>query len=205
MAAEEADHQSLAVHAGHPPQAASVGPLLPRTSGSVQGAGFLDESGRGRKGAAREAGRLPHRAAPVPEGLARGQGQVPDGRHRGKCLHEDATARRGRGRGGQEGAGGGQPQACRVRCQEVRQPRAAPAGSDPGGQHWPDAGSREVRVPQGLQVLHVRYLVDPSGDYAGDRRPVAHDPHTRAHERVDEQVPAGIPRAGERARAHSDE
>ena len=37
-------------------------------------------------------------------------------------------------------------------------------GPDPGGQPRPDPRGGEVRLHQGLQVLHLRHLVDPAGD-----------------------------------------
>ena len=50
---------------------------------------------------------------------------------------------------------------------------------DPGGERGPGARGREVRLPQGLQVLHVRDVVDPAGHHPLHRRPVAHDPAPR--------------------------
>ena len=50
-----------------------------------------------------------------------------------------------------------------------------------------DPRGREVRLPQGLQVLDVRDLVDPPGGHARDRRQGAHDPHPGAHGREAEQ------------------
>jgi hypothetical protein len=38
---------------------------------------------------------------------------------------------------------------------------------------------REVRLPEGLQVLDLRDLVDPSGHHPLDSRPVPHDPPPR--------------------------
>src|SRR6266545_2656671 len=39
-----------------------------------------------------------------------------------------------------------------------------------GGEHRTHARGRAVRLAPGVQVLHVRDLVDPPGDHAGDRR-----------------------------------
>ena len=50
----------------------------------------------------------------------------------------------------------------------------AHAGPDPGGQHRPGPGGREVRLRAWLQVLHLRDLVDPPGDQPGDRPAGAH-------------------------------
>ena len=39
----------------------------------------------------------------------------------------------------------------------------------------------EVRLHQGLQVLHLRHLVDPPGHHPRHRRPGPHHPHPRPH------------------------
>ena len=44
-------------------------------------------------------------------------------------------------------------------------------------------GGGEVRLHQGLQVLHLRHLVDPAGDHPRDGRPGPHHPHSGAHGR----------------------
>ena len=69
-----------------------------------------------------------------------------------------------------------QPPAGRLDRPQVRPQPDADAGPGPGGQHRPDPRGREVRLPQGLQVLHLRHLVGPPGDHprhraAGPRRP----------------------------------
>ena len=61
----------------------------------------------------------------------------------------------------------------------------------PGRQHRPDPGGREVRLPARLQVLDVRDLVDPAGDLAWPRRPVAHDPGAGPRGRGDAPRAAG--------------
>ncbi len=114
------------------------------------------------------------------------------------------AARRPPRRGRPRGAHRGQPAARRVDRQALRRARHALPRPDPGGEPRPDAGRREVRLHEGLQVLHLRHLVDPSGHHAGHRRPGPHDPHPRAHGRVHQQ---GAPRpapdaAGPRAGAH---
>ena len=38
---------------------------------------------------------------------------------------------------------------------------------------------REVRIPQGFQILHLRHLVDPSGHHQGNSRQGTHDPRPR--------------------------
>ena len=94
---------------------------------------------------------------------------------------------RARGAPGQEGDGGGQPAPRHFHRQEIHQPRPAVPRPDPGRQHRPDEGGRQVRVPPRLQVLDLRDLVDPAGDHPLDRRPGAHHPHPGAHDRDDQQ------------------
>ena len=59
---------------------------------------------------------------------------------------------------------------------------------DPGGKYRLDAGRRQVRVPPGLQVQHLRHLVDPPGHHPRHRRPGPHHPHPGAHDRDDVQA-----------------
>ena len=49
------------------------------------------------------------------------------------------------------------------------------------GNLGPDAGRGEVRLPQGLQVLHLRLVVDPPGGDPGPGRPGPHHPGAGAH------------------------
>src|SRR3546814_4545120 len=60
----------------------------------------------------------------------------------------------------------------------VHQPRPAVPRPDPGGQHRPDEGGRQVRAPPRLQVLDVCHVVDPPGDHPLDRRPGRSEEHT---------------------------
>ena len=69
----------------------------------------------------------------------------------------------------------------------VPRPRPLVPRPDPGRVAGPDPRCREVRLPQGLQVLDVRDVVDPPGGDACDRRQGAHDPHPGAHGREAEQ------------------
>jgi len=66
-------------------------------------------------------------------------------------------------------------------------------GPDPGRQHRPDPRGREVRLREGLQVLHVRDVVDPAGDHARNRGPGSHDPHPRPHGRDDQPPDPCLP------------
>ena len=60
-------------------------------------------------------------------------------------------------------------------------PRHLVPGPDPGRQHRHVAGRRKVRPHQRVQILHLRHLVDPSGDQPGYCRSGAHHPHSRTH------------------------
>ena len=77
----------------------------------------------------------------------------------------DGAEGRARGAPGQEGDGGGEPAPGDLDRQEIHQPRPAVPRPDPGRQHRPDEGGRQVRVPPRLQVLDLRHLVDPAGDH----------------------------------------
>ena len=66
-------------------------------------------------------------------------------------------------------------------AQEVHRERHVLAGPDPGGQYRTDTGRGEVRLPQGLQVQHLRHMVDSPGHHQGHRRPGAHDSDSCAH------------------------
>ena len=106
-------------------------------------------------------------------------------------------------RAGQERAHPGQPAARREHRQAVLGPGDAAARPDPGGQPRADAGRRQVRPLQGVQVLDVRHVVDPPGHHPLDRRPGPHDPHPgahgRAHEPGDPGQASAAPGAGARA------
>ena len=126
------------------------------------------------------------------------------GDHRVPPHRQGRAEGRARGAPGQEGDGGGQPAPRHLDRQEVHQPRPAVPGPDPGGQHRPDEGGRQVRVPPRLQVLDLRHLVDPAGDHALDRRPGAHHPHPRAHDRDHQQDRAHVAPDAARDRPRAD-
>src|SRR5439155_14492670 len=82
--------------------------------------------------------------------------------------------------------------------EEVYQPRPAVPRPYPGGEHRPDEGGGQIRIPPGLQVLYLRHVVDPAGDHALDRRPGTHHPHSASHDRAyrqDEPDPPSNPSA----------
>jgi hypothetical protein len=58
-------------------------------------------------------------------------------------------------------------------------PRSELPRPDPGGLARADPRGGEVRLPQGLQVLDLRDVVDPPGGHARDRGQGADDPHPR--------------------------
>ena len=86
-------------------------------------------------------------------------------------------------RAGQAPAFRRQPAAGRLDRQEVPQSGAELPGPDPGRQHRPDAGGRQVRVSPRLQVLDLRHLVDSPGHHPGHRRPGPDHPHPGPHDR----------------------
>jgi Sigma-70 factor, region 1.2/Sigma-70 factor, region 1.1 len=53
--------------------------------------------------------------------------------------------------------------------QEVLRLRHVSRRPDPRGKHRPDPGGREIRLPQRLQILHLRLLVDPAGNRPSGR------------------------------------
>ncbi len=74
----------------------------------------------------------------------------------------------------------GEPAPGRAHREEVPEPRHLLHGPDPGRQHRPDEGRREVRVRARQQVLDLRLLVDQAGDRARDRRQGARSSASRS-------------------------
>ena len=97
-----------------------------------------------------------------------------------------------------------EPAAGRVDRQALPGHRDDAPRPHPGGQPRPDAGGREVRPPQGLQVLHLRHLVDPAVDRPRHRRQGPHDPAALPPRRHDGRAVEGVGHAAQdaRARAH---
>ena len=131
---------------------------------------------------------------------------APGQRRRSSCRSrapQPAGASCSDGDDGPGAAHPGQPAPGGVDRQALRRPGHAAPRPHPGGQPRPDAGGREVRLHEGLQVLDLRHVVDPPGHHPGHRRPGPHHPHPGAHGR-DHEPGAAHPApdaAGARARA----
>ena len=112
---------------------------------------------------------------------------------------------RPRRRAGQEPPAGGEPAPRGLAGQALHRPRHGLPRPDPGGQPRPDPRRREVRLHQGLQVLHLRHLVDPPGHHPRHGRPGPHHPHPGAHGRGHQQARPHPARAapGPGPRAHA--
>jgi hypothetical protein len=54
---------------------------------------------------------------------------------------------------------------------------------DPARQYRADESSRQIRISPRIQVLHLRNLVDPSGNNPLNHGAGSHDPHPCAHDR----------------------
>ena len=98
-----------------------------------------------------------------------------------------AHPRRGGGAGQADRAGGSRGQGAARELQpapgdlerpQVPGPRSAAARPDSGGNPRTDPRRREVRLAQGLQVLHVRHVLDPPGDPTCAGQPRPDDPDT---------------------------
>ena len=120
----------------------------------------LDDRAAGERGLAAA---LPVRDRPLPAAHRRGRG-------RARQAHR---ARRFRGQGADDQL---EPPPRRLDREALPRERYALPRPDSGGRDRPQPRGREVRPPQGLQVLDVRHLVDPPGGAARDRRSVADDP-----------------------------
>ena len=151
----------------------------------------------------RHARRRPGRALRRPEEPEEGRGRAAarrQGAARDLRGHPRGRAHR---RPRQGRARRGEPAPRRQHREEVHEPRPAVPRLDPGGEHRPDEGRRQVRVQARLQVQHVRDLVDPAGHHPRHRRSGAHHPHPGAHDRDDQQAHPDepLPRPGVRPRA----
>ena len=192
--------------AGRPPQAAGG-----ESQDEALVAGEDDEDlpapGRRRPGGSRRRYRRPGQGLPQADRQGAAAQRRAGGRagqaDRGRAVRRGEARRRQRGAAcrpahrpgagrrrrqeGQEPPGGGQPAPGGLAGQAVCRPGDAVPGPDPGGEPRPDPWRGEVRLHQGLQVLHLRHLVDPAGAHPGDGRPVPHDPPSGAHGRGPQQ------------------
>src|ERR1019366_5891603 len=75
-------------------------------------------------------------------------------------------------------------------------PRSAVSRPDSGGQHRPDESRRQILIPPGLQVFHVRHVVDSAGDYACDCGSGAYDSYPSAHDRNHQQADPHVAATG---------
>ena len=97
-------------------------------------------------------------------------------RRRRDRAREARRARRPLGQGAHDQL---EPAARRLDREALPRPRRAVPRPDPGRRHRPQPRGREVRLPQGVQVLDVRHVVDPPGLPALGREPVGDDPRAR--------------------------
>ncbi|MCE7885780.1 MAG: hypothetical protein DYH08_18310 [Actinobacteria bacterium ATB1] len=91
----------------------------------------------------------------------------------------------------------GEPPAGRVDSETAFALRHTPPRSHPGRESGSDQGGREVRLPEGLQVLDVRELVDTPGHSPGDRRQGTNHPSAGARRRVPDTGGTSPQRCGE--------
>ena len=134
---------------------------------------------------------------------------LPQGHRQGRPAHRRAGGRAGeadraRRPPRQAGDGRGEPPPRRLDREALPQPGPAVPRSDPGGDDRARAGGREVRLPQGLQVLDVRDVVDPPGGRPRARRQGADDPHAGPRGREAEQDRPLRAQAARRARPRAE-
>ena len=134
-------------------------------------------------------------ARPLHEGRPRERpcSPLPARDRQGAAAHGAAgggarQAHRAQGHGGEGRAHRGQPSPRRLDREALRRSWHDPARPGTRGQPGAHQGGREVRLAPGLQVQHVRDLVDQAGHHARDRRQVAQHPPARAHGRDDHQA-----------------
>ena len=196
--------------AGHPHPWTGAG--LPRHRGGRRGAPGHGHRSGGRRGPLHAHRRDGHRAARgargpgAPRQAGRGGRAPAPGRGQGREHHRPPAALPARhrahpaahgppgGRTGEADRGGRppgqaedgreQPAPRGVDREELPQPGPRLPRPDPGGHARAGARRREVRLPQGLQVLDVRHLVDPPGSRPCPRRQGPHHPDAGARRRA---------------------
>ena len=67
-------------------------------------------------------------------------------------------------------------------AKRVPEPGAFFPRFDSGGQHGIDESRGKIRIPQGLQIFHLRYMVDQAGDYSFYRGPGRDHSYPCAHD-----------------------
>ena len=142
---------------------------------------------------------LDRHAAALPQGHR--QGAAPHRRAGGRAREADRARRARR----EAGDGRGEPPARRLDREALPQPGPAVPRPDPGGDDRARPRGREVRLPQGLQVLDLRDLVDPPGRRPRDRRQGPDDPDAGSRRREAQQDPPLRAEAARRARARADD
>ena len=129
------------------------------------------------------------------------------GRYKLLTAEEEVELAKRIERGDKDGEGSDdqlEPPARRLDREALPGPRALAARSDPGGDHRADPSGREVRPPQGVQVLDLRDVVDPPGRAARRREQVADDPDPGAHRRARAEDRPRRARARRQARPAAD-
>ena len=102
---------------------------------------------------------------------AKGNRGIERGRaHRPETFARPHPARRGRSPTSEEGVDRGKPSSCSRDRQEVCKPGVGVSRLDPGGEYWPDAGGRKIRLASWVQVLHLCHVVDSASGFTCDRR-----------------------------------
>ena len=164
---------------------------------------------RGRRGRAGRGGGRRRRSRRRPRCLDRFAPALPQGHRQGPAAHRRPGGRaleanRARRPPREAADGRGEPPPRRLDREELPQPGPALPRPDPGGDDRARPRGGEVRLPQGLQVLDVRDVVDPAGGRPRARGQGAHDPHARARRREAEQDRPRRAQAPRRARARPD-
>ena len=110
--------------------------------------------------------------------------QIGDGRLLTPAQERELARLQGPGRrGGEAQAHRVEPPARHVDHAQLHARRGPAPRPHPGGESRPHPRRREVRLPDGLQALHVRDVVDQAGDLARARGAGEDDPASRPRRR----------------------